>query len=54
MSRITIAKIIIVIITTAIIFYNLGISVTLKNLEPHAVNGGYEITLFDNTYFYTD
>lgn len=47
-------KLVIILILTAIVFYNLGISATLKNLEPHAVKGGYEITVFGETWFYTD
>lgn len=54
MNKINLVKIILVIIATAIVFYNLGIARTLKNLEPHAVNGGYEITVFDETWFYED
>lgn len=54
MKKIIIAKMLIIATVLALIFYNLGIAVTLKNLKPRAVNGGYEITLFDNVYFYED
>ena len=54
MKKVTIVKIVFVIITTAIIFYNLGISATLKNLEPHKVGEHYEITVFGETFIYED
>ena len=54
MKKTTIVKIILIIITTAIVFYNIGISVTLKSLQPKAVADGYEITVFGETFFYQD
>jgi hypothetical protein len=53
-NKVNLIKIVLIIITTAIVFYNLGISATLKNLEPHATANGYEITVFGETWFYTD
>lgn len=54
MKKITIIKIVLVILTTAIVFYNLGISATLKNLEPHKIGDHYEITVFGETFLYED
>lgn len=52
--KITLVKIVLIIITTAIVFYNIGIAVTLKTLKPHAVNNGYEIEVFGQIYYYED
>lgn len=54
MKKITIVKIILAILTTAIVFYNLGISATLKNLKPHRVGDHYEVTVFGETFLYED
>lgn len=53
-KKINLIKIILIIITTAIVFYNIGISVTLKNLQPHAVGDHYEVTVFGETFIYED
>jgi hypothetical protein len=54
MKKTTIVKIIIAFITSAIIFYNLGISAVLKNAQPRKVADGYEIEVFGQVYFYED
>lgn len=54
MKKTTIVKIIIAFITSAIIFYNLGIAMTLKNLKPTATANGYEIEVFGEVFTYED
>lgn len=53
-KKINLVKIILIIIATAIVFYNIGISVTLKNLQPHVVGDHYEVTVFGETFIYED
>jgi len=52
MKKTTIAQILFIIIIVAIVFYNLGVSYVIKHQEIESVRGGYEVTIFDNTFFY--
>jgi hypothetical protein len=52
MKKTTIAQILFIIIIVAIVFYNLGVSYVLKHQEIEATRGGYEVTVFDNVFFY--
>lgn len=50
-----IIKAIMVAITIAIIFYNIGIATTLKHIKPHYEgNGVYQVELFGDIYTYED
>lgn len=49
-----IVKLIMIAITIAIVFYNVGIATALKHLQPHATATGYEVELFGQVYVYED
>ena len=52
MTKTNIVRVLIIIFFTAIVFYNLGVSYVLKHQEIESVRGGYEVTVFDNIFFY--
>lgn len=54
MSKTRIAQIAVIIAFVALIFYNLGIAMTLKNLKPTATANGYEIEVFGEVFTYED
>ena len=53
-KSITTVKLILVAITIAIVFYNLGVSAVIKGMKPHATATGYEVEVFGQVYTYED
>lgn len=52
MTKTNIVRVLIIIFFTALIAYNLGVSYVIKHQEISKARGGYEVTIFDNTFFY--
>lgn len=52
MNKVRIAQIIFIMVIIATIFYNLGVSYVIKHQEISKAPNGYEVTIFDNVFYY--